>query len=303
MTAALRRLRWIPAGIVVLSWAALAWSAPITFNTALPVAKGHAVLREQLFVSRLDEDATGGEREVRVVRIISALGYGATPRLAVFGVLPYLVKRLERNMGSTRIMREAKGIGDLVVFGRYTAFQDDAPGRTFRLAPFLGLKTPTGRNDEKDGFGKLPPNLQPGTASWDLFAGIVATYQTLAFQIDAQAGYRDNREADGVEFGDVAAVDASLQYRLWPRTFTGGGVPDFLYGVLEANWARQAKTRVGQVEDPDSGGTTLLLSPGLQYVTRKWIFETAVQVPAVQNLNGAALETEVIVSAGFRVNL
>ena len=42
--------------------------------------------------------------------------------------------------------------------------------------------------------------------------------------------------------------------------------------------------------------------PGLQYVTKRWIVEAAVQVPVVQDLNGTALEKDTILRGGFRVN-
>ena len=44
------------------------------------------------------------------------------------------------------------------------------------------------------------------------------------------------------------------------------------------------------------------LVPGLQYVTKRWIVEAAVQLPIVQYLNGTALENDHIVRAGFRFN-
>ena len=143
--------------------------------------------------------------------------------------------------------------------------------------------------------------MQPGSGSWDPFAGVVATYQVLDFQLDAQASYRVNTEANGFEFGDVARFDASLQYRLWPRTL-GRGVPGFLYGILEANLIHEDRDEDGGVDDPNSGGTTLFLTPGLQYVTKRWIVEAAVQLPAVQDLNGTALENDYVVRAGFRFN-
>jgi len=289
--------------LAAFMWANAAWGAPITFNTALPVARGNFVLREQLLLTRLGDDPSGANREVEVFGMVSALGYGVTRNFALFGVLPYLDKTLRLNMGGQRIVRGTAGLGDLALFGRYTVFEDNAPGRTLRAAPFLGVKLPTGRDDERDELGRLPPTLQLGSGSTDIFSGIVVTYQTLAFQIDAQASYRDNREAGGVEFGNATELAASLQYRLLPREFSGGGVPSFLYGVLETNWVHQDKTSIGGNEDPDTGGTTMFLTPGLQYVTRKWIFEAAVQVPIVQNLNGNALENEFTLRAGFRVNI
>jgi len=182
-----------------------------------------------------------------------------------------------------------------------TAYQDDAPGRTFRVAPFAGIEAPTGDDNETDSFGRLPASVQPGSGSWDPFGGIVATYQTLQFQFDAQASYQANTEANDFEFGDVARLDASLQYRLWPRTL-GGGVPGFLYGVLETNLVHKDKNESGGVDDENSGGITLFIVPAVQYVTKRWIVETAVQLPVFQNLNGTALENEYIVRAGFRLN-
>jgi len=123
---------------------------------------------------------------------------------------------------------------------------------------------------------------------------------TLDYQVDVQAGHTINTEDNDFEFGDEFAFDVSLQYRLWPREL-GVGVPGFLYGVLEANLLHQAKNEINGFNDPDSGGASFFLSPGLQYVTRRWVVETIVQIPVAQALNGAALEDDFNVRAGFRI--
>jgi len=46
----------------------------------------------------------------------------------------------------------------------------------------------------------------------------------------------------------------------------------------------------------------LHLVPGLQYVTRRYVLETAVQMPVIQQLNGTALQTDWLWTAGFRWN-
>jgi len=143
--------------------------------------------------------------------------------------------------------------------------------------------------------------VQVGSGSWDPFGGIVLTYQTLDFEVDTAVSYQENTEANNFEFGDVVRFDASLQYRLWPRELKGG-VPGFLYGVIESNLIYREKNRIADLDDINSGGTTLFLAPGLQYVTRRWVFETAAQLPVVQNLNGTALENDYIVRGGFRFN-
>ena len=79
-------------------------------------------------------------------------------------------------------------------------------------------------------------------------------------------------------------------------------MPGFLYGILEANLIHREKDEAGGRSNPDSGGITLFLSPGLQYVTKRWILEGGVQVPVVQDLNGDALEADYVARFGFRVN-
>ena len=286
---------------LLLVWSGMALSAPMTFNTALPVAEGEFVFRGQLVLDQSGDDPGSAGRDRTAWSAISVLGYGINADLALFGVVPYVDKRLELIEDGARRARSARGLGDIRLFARYTAFKDNFRGGSFRIAPFAGVEAPTGEDNEADSFGRLPASVQPGSGSWDPFAGVVATYQVLDFQLDAQASYRVNTEANGFEFGDVARFDASLQYRLWPRTL-GRGVPGFLYGILEANLVHKDRNEDSGVDDANSGGTTLFLTPGLQYVTKRWIVEAAVQLPAFQDLNGTALENDYIVRAGLRFN-
>ncbi|NIP22662.1 MAG: transporter, partial [Phycisphaerae bacterium] len=91
--------------------------------------------------------------------------YGVTNKFALFGVVPYVDKDLDVTVGGNRINRSDSGIGDVSVFGRYTVLQHDQPGRTFRIAPFFGVKAPTGDDNERDRYGRLPPSVQSGTGA------------------------------------------------------------------------------------------------------------------------------------------
>ena len=278
-----------------------AWGAPVTINTALPVGGGEFVARGMVVVSQSGEDPGATDREHSATSLVTVLGYGVTHKLALFGVLPYVDKKLDFTEAGGRISRSASGLGDVSVFARYTLVQHDQPGRTFRIAPFAGVKAPTGDDDIRDIFGRLPPSVQPGSGAWDVFGGIVATYQTLALQTDGQVSYRVNNKANGFDPGDELRLDGSLQYRLWPRQL-GGGVPSFLYGVLETNLVHRGRNEVNGDDDANSGGTTVFLSPGLQYVSKRWIVEGVVQFPVVQNLHGSALENDYVLRAGVRIN-
>ena len=291
-------LRSIAVGLLT---AGSAWGAPVTFNTALPVGGGEFVARGMVVVSQSGQDPGTADRDHSATSLLAVLGYGVNHKLALFGVLPYVDKKLDLTVSGNRIRRTASGWGDASVFARYTLVQRDKPGRTFRVAPFAGVKAPTGDDDNRDMFGRLPPSVQPGSGAWDVFGGVIATYQTFALQADGQVSYRVNNKANGFDPGDELRLDGCRQYRLWPRIL-GNGVPSFLYGVLEANLVHRDRNQVNGSDDANSGGTTLFLAPGLQFVTRRWIVEGVVQLPVVQNLHGNALENDYVMRAGFRFN-
>jgi len=298
-------------GVVVLLAAMLAaaaavtapaaMAAPITFNTALPVAQGESIVRVQSKLLHAGDDPTPADRQLEVWAFPIVGVYGVRPRLAAFAVLPILHKELDVSLPAGRRSRSAAGIGDLRLFARYTLWQRDRPGSTLRIAPFAGVETPTGRDDATDDLGRLPRPLQPGSGSWDPFAGVVTTWQTLNWEFDAAATYQYNTQSDNFRFGDEIRLDASFQYRLWPRRLRTG-VPAFVYGVLEGNLVQRAKNESAGIDDPDSGGTTFYLAPGLQYVTRRMVVEAAIQLPVLQDLNGQALENDFIGTFSVRVN-
>lgn len=113
----------INAGLAALClWSGTAWSAPITFNTALPVHEGGFVLREQFIFMNNADDPTPARRDMEVTDLVSVLGYGVTRDFALFGMLPYIDKRLDMQMGGQDITRSKQGFGDLTLLSRYTAW-------------------------------------------------------------------------------------------------------------------------------------------------------------------------------------
>ena len=276
--------------------------APITTNTALPVAKGEYVFRQQAIFNQSGDDPSGARRDHHVAVSASVLGYGVTADLALFGVAPLAYKKLRMTApGGARVTREDSGLGDIRAFARYTVYKRDMPGRTLRIAPFASIEFPTGDDTATDALGRLPPPVRLGSRSWDPFGGLIVTWQTLDYQIDVQASYQANIEAGGFEFGDVARLDGSLQVRLWPGEL-GDDTSAFVYGVAELNLINQGKNRMSGVANPDSGGTALWGLLGLQYVTPRRIIEAGVQLPLMQDLNRTALQRDYIARGGFRLN-
>lgn len=291
-----QRTALLALALAMPGWAA---AAPISFNSALPVARDEFVWRQQMRWQHADDAGRGADRSMRATAAISVLGYGVSHKLALFAALPYTDKSLTMTTPGGRIRRDSSGVGDATVFARYTLWQRDAPARTLRLAGFGGVTAPTGADDARDRLGRLPQRLQDGSGAWNPLAGLVATWQTLDVEIDGQLSYRDNREANAFEAGDETRLDLSSQVRLWPQQLSGG-VPSVLYGVLELNLLHQGRDRFAGQRDNDSGGDSVALSPGVQYITRRWVFEALAQIPLSQQLHGAALRSDPTVTAGIR---
>jgi len=289
--------------LIIILGLSLKSFAQITTNNALPIGKGKAIFRVQNKIIRATGDPTEANREL-LLQAFPVVGvYGITPRLALFGVLPVLDKSLTLTAPQGRITRSGNfGLGDARLFARYDIFRKSSKGKILSISPFGGAELPTGSDNERDNFGRLPQPLQLGSGSVGPFFGAVLTYQTLQWFFDAATSYQVNTKANNFTFGNEYRLDGVVKYRLFPRELRSG-VPGFFYILLESNLIIQDNNEVNGVNDPNSGGTTLFADPGLQYITRKFVFEGAIQLPVVQDLNGNALETDFITTLSVRVNI
>lgn len=275
------------------------WAAPINSDTALPVHQGEVIWREQVKFFSFDDAHDEGE----VIAVPSVLVYGVTSKFALIGIAPYFDKTLKLENG---IERGDNGLGDVTLLGRYEAWQfNPRVGETMRAQLLGGLKFPTGEDNERDQLGRLPPPLQLGTGSFDPIVGGVFTWQQLRWQTDFDLICQVNTEANHFRFGNRLRHDAAFEYRLLPWKLPEQGVPAFLYGVMELNgiWAEPNESAGHDIAA--SGGYTLYVSPGVQYVTQRWVAEVSVQFPIVRELGGEAvradLKSDYIVNAGFRI--
>ena len=101
------------------------------------------------------------------------------------------------------------------------------------------------------------------------------------------------------EAGDEFRYDLAYRYRLWPERF--GKRLLQLNGLLELNGRWTGKTRTNGITVGASGGNVLFLSPGAQFITKRFIVEASVQVPVWQDLNGAQLEDDFTAVLSVRI--
>ena len=260
-------------------------AAPIATNTALPLSTDEFIIRQQFVMSHSSDRFESTRRSVNRFESRTVLGYGLTSKLAFFGVLPLVDVNTELGGVSTSEF----GLGDAALFARYEVFRSDQAGRTIRIAPYAGVRLPTGRE------GKT------GDGSVDVFGGLIATIASTQWVLDSQLRFDQNRESDGFERGDSASFETSFQYRLSPGNVTQE-TNAFVFGVLELSANRNERNRLGGVVDLDSGGFQLYLTPGIQYLTRRWIADFGVKLPIVNDLNGTALEPDFTILVSIRAN-
>lgn len=275
------------AGLSILSTLVsnLSLAAPIATSTALPLSADEVFVREQFVMTHSSDNFGGMRREINRFEARTVVGYGVSSKLALFGVLPLV--NLDRSFGS--VSGSEFGLGDAAFFARYEVFRSDKAGQTRRIAPFVGLRVPTGR-DGKTGDGSL-----------DIFGGLIATHATTQWVLDSQLRYDFNREADGFERGNSTSFETSFQYRLSPTKVTRDTTA-FVFGVLEISANYHERNRLSGITDRNSGGFQLFLTPGLQYATRRWIADFGVKVPIVNDNNGTGLKPDYSVLTSIRVN-
>ena len=281
----IRRLGWC---LLILLLAADVHAAGINTDVALPVREGGFIYRTQLRYATASDDPTSLDRDIETYLIPNVLVYGATERTTLFGIVRYVSQSVDLSIDGSRERNDVQGFGDLTFLLRQTIYARDAVQRTSRLALIGGLEIPSGKEELS-------------SHSTDFILGGVYTLQTGRHELDADLLYKVNTEGRGVELGDELRYDVAYELRVTPWEWPERGTPSQIYLVLEANGHSAGKTVTPDGEVADSGGTVLFLSPGIQLVTRRIIYEASVQIPVVQNLRGDQVEIDFVATAGIRV--
>jgi len=260
-------------------------AAPITFNSALPVSQSEWVVRGLVTIDERSANVDDIEIERTQLSLVSVLGYGINAKWSVFGVLPIRDVSLSLNDQT----QSESDLGDAQFFSRYEVLRVDKAGSTFRVAPFAGVRLPTGDLGV----------TSDGTT--DIFGGVIVTSANVKQNFNIQLRYDLNGNDNQFSAGDSFTADLSWQKRIFPKKITAS-TSGFWFAALESNLNYTEQNRLAGQLDSNSGGFTTSIAPGIQYITRRWIAELAVRVPIIRNLNGSALEPDYTIFTGVRAN-
>jgi hypothetical protein len=174
----------------------LATAGPVTFFTTLPVSTGAFFLMDITNSAAVTVSSPTAQGHGFSLGETLDIGCGVTSKLQLFALIPWFVHKSlsQTSLDGHETSFGSNGFGDTLFLARYTPLRFERAESALRIAPIVGLKTPTVISDT--GFSKVPRPLQPGSGTWDPLGGLTLVWQTLDWEFDADAGYRINTMTD-----------------------------------------------------------------------------------------------------------
>lgn len=231
-----------------------------------------------------------------------AVVYGFHPNWQAIAVLPYVVTTVTTRAAGQVQEEGVNGLADAQFFVQYDGlYSKNAPGGLTRLSGLFGVQAPTGA-------GRF------STGAWEYTGGLIFEKAVrLRYYLTSDFVYtlttrnqRGIREGDGIQL-DLApaylliARGKSPQNATWickaySQIFRNG---TFL--ILELNWTWRASSTLHGDDIADTGGTTLRISPGIQFFpSRSLVVEFSAPLPAVTHLNGVQPNPKTSFLVGLR---
>jgi hypothetical protein len=261
-----------------------------------------SLVRSFAEIDRFSVNAAGNS--VRGAKYVTplALVYGFYPKWTVIAAQPYVVTDVTIRTGNQTQHQGLNGFADTQFFVQYDGlYSRNTPGGLTRLSGVFGLQAPTGA-------------ARFSTGAFEYTGGLIFEWVAklkYAFTVDFEYTFatengRGLSVGNGARFDAVPAyfiisretppADASWLRKAYHRVFRNGA-----YGILEFNGAWHGHETSQGTEIHNTGGTTLLISPGIQYFpSRTLVVEFSVPIPAVTELNGIQPKPKTSFLVGFR---
>ncbi len=241
---------------------------------------------------------------IEVTQYITPLAvvYGFHPKWTAIVVQPYVVADITTRTANQTTRQNLNGLADLQFFVQYDGlYRRNTPGGLTRLSGVFGIQTPTGaKRFSPDAFQYTGGLIFEKVAK--LNYAFTADFQyTLATKNDQGLSIGDRAQFDAVPAYFIISrqdppTDASWPRKAFHRVFGNGA-----YLVLEFNGNWQGHAQQSGTDISDTGGTTLAVSPGIQYfVGRRLLLEFSAPIPVVKELKGIQPRPDSTFLFGFR---
>ncbi len=249
-----------------------------------------------------------------------SFSYGITDLLTLNMQLPYVSRKNIRagehhdhedhqghghEEGEIHSHGDAEGLGDLSAILQYKVYDADK----LKIALLAGIKAPTGKTDIYDGDERLETDLQPGSGSWDYFAGAAFTKDLEDFSLHSSFLYKYNTEDDyATRLGDVFNYNVAFAYKLIGEDHDDHLEElhmhtDFEYSVdffVELNGEVVQADQFSGIDIDNTGHHVIYAATGLQLLTESdYSAFIALSAPVYQNMEGIQNEIQYKASIGI----
>ncbi len=232
-----------------------------------------------------------------------AIVYGFYPKWMVIVAQPYVTVDITSRMGNETRRETLNGLADTRVFVQYDGlYSRNRPSGLTRLSGVFGLQVPTGAERFSTGAVEYTGGLifQKAVRLKYVFSGDFE--YTIASENRQGVSRGDRARFDGALSRFVISQDNAPAGASWPRKAFDRMFRYGMYFILEFNgtWQAHARNRGNQIAN--SGGTTLSISPGIQYfLSNRFLVEFSAPIPAIKALNGTQPGPNSTFLFGFRV--
>jgi hypothetical protein len=261
-----------------------------------------SVVRSFTEIDRFPLDSNG--TLVRGTEYVNPLAvvYGFHQKWEAIAVVPYVVTDVTTRTGGQVTEQGMNGLADSQFFVQYDGlYSKNAPGGLTRLSGLFGVQAPTGA----ERFSTQAVEYTGGL----IFEKAVHLKYYLTSDFEYTFSTSNNK---GVSMGDSAQFDVVPAYmviargdapsnvswtsKAYDRIFRNG---TFL--ILEFNGAWHANSTLRGAGIPNTGGTSLKISPGIQYFpSRSFLLEFSAPIPTVTELKGVQPNPQTAFLVGFR---
>ncbi|MBN2838090.1 MAG: transporter [Fusobacteriaceae bacterium] len=273
-------------------------SIPGALNTpnanTLPKGKLNLTLKTQIFdnnkmISGNSEVTNSENKNTVAFNNTLSLRYALTDKVTLKTNIPFISKEMHlTKTGASETTLENTGLGDIKVFMGYN-LKSQNKGDKFSALLEFGANLPTGETDKefsiktKKGIitSKYPLGMQSGDGSLDAILQLTLSKVINKSRVDLSTAYTLNNEGDNnLENGDELSVDLAYVSALNEKISLIG----------EINGKYSNKNKVSGIEEENSGGTLIYITPGIHFkANNKFNVSGGIQVPVYKDLNGQQL--------------
>lgn len=205
-------------------------------------------------------------------------------RFQFFAFVPYSYNDME---GTEQVV-STNGLGDITVLGNYLIINTGEDKESIFKHTWMaggGVKFPTGNFDLEDQGVLVNPNFQLGTGSTDFIISTIYTLRYGKLGFNSETGYKINtRNSNDYLFGNQFHISGQLFY--WQNVGEFSFLPNA--GVY---YESAEKHKAGNIKQPNTGGTALLLTTGLEVYYKNITLGTNYKYPLTQNYNSDDIST------------